>query len=108
MNQSIQGIKHQKYDKSLEDNITMYDNQEYKKDSDLINQDQIRLVSGNVIKYYTFQYDASQPYMIQTQDELVKEKIALMQYELDMKAAKAKSELTSNNEISAEATAETE
>lgn len=86
----------------------MYDNQQYKKDPDLISQDKIKLVSGNIIKYYTFQYDTSQPYMIQTQDELVKEKLAHMQYELDMKAAKAKSEETSNNESSAEATADTE
>ena len=108
MNQSIQGVKHQKYDKSLEDNITMYDNQQYKKDSDLITQDKIQLVSGNVMKYYTFQYNASQPYMIQTKDDLVKEKLAQMQYELDLKAARAKVEETSNNEISSEATVETE
>ena len=108
MNQSTQGVKHQKYDKSLEDNITMYDNQEYKKDPDLITQDKIKLVSGNVIKYYTFQYNTSQPYVIQTQDELVKEKLALLQHELDMKAAKVKSEEISNNESSAEATADME
>lgn len=75
----MEGLTHQKYDKSLEDNITMYDNQEYKKDSDLITEDKIKLVSGNVVKYYAFHYNASQPYLIETQDDLVKERIAQMQ-----------------------------
>lgn len=108
LNQLTEGVTHQKYDKSLEDKITMYDNQQYRKDPDLITQDKIKLVSGNVMKYYTFQFDTNQPYMIQTQDELMKEKLALMQYELNMKAAKTKSEEVSNNESSAEATADTE
>ncbi|SET53208.1 hypothetical protein [[Clostridium] polysaccharolyticum] len=82
MNQLMEWMTHQKYDKSLEDTITMYDNQEYKKDSDLITEDKIKLVSGNVIKYYAFHYDASQPYLIQTQDDSVKERIAQMQAEI--------------------------
>jgi hypothetical protein len=83
----LDGAKHQKYDKSLENRISMYDNQEYKRDSDLCNQDKIKLVSGNMIKYYTFQMNTSKPYVIQTQDDLVKEKIAKLQHEMERKAA---------------------
>lgn len=40
------------YDKSLEENISMYDKQIYIRDLTLCNTDTLGLVSGNVIKYY--------------------------------------------------------
>lgn len=40
------------YDKSLEENISMYDKQAYICDVTLCNADTLGLVSGNVIKYY--------------------------------------------------------
>lgn len=98
MSNFTDGVRHQKYDKSLEDRIDMYDNQQYKKDPDLCSQDKIKLVSGNMIKYYTFQMNTSQPYVIQTQDDLVKEKIAKMQYEIDLKAARQMEEAKQEEE----------
>lgn len=105
MNQLLQSDAHKKYDKSLEDKISMYDNEKYKKDPDLCSQDKIKLVSGNLIKYYTFQYNNSQPYVIETNDELMKEKIAHRQHELNERAAKKKK---SQENISAEATADSD
>lgn len=106
------GVQHQKYDKSLEDRIDMYDNQEYKKDPDLCSQDKIKLVSGNMIKYYTFQMNTTEPYIIQTQDDLVKEKLAKLKYEMELKAAKemeeAKQEEEPEMEEEEELLAETE
>lgn len=87
LNQLMEAVKHQKYDKSLEDRLDMYDRIEYKKDPDLINQGQIKLISGNVMKFYTFHYNPSQPFVIQTRDEQMKEKLAQMQHELDLKIA---------------------
>lgn len=82
----------------------MYDNQRYVKDPDLCSQDKIKLESGNLIKYYTFQYNSSQPYVIDTNDDLMKDKIAHWQCELDLQAAKKKEQ--SEKALLAEATAE--
>lgn len=40
------------YDKSLEDNLKMYDNMPYNRDANLCNYEAIALVSGNLIKGY--------------------------------------------------------
>ncbi|MBR3772584.1 MAG: hypothetical protein IKL07_09980 [Clostridium sp.] len=86
MNQLFQGAAHQKYDKSLEEDMIMYDKQPYKKDPDLCNTSTVRLVSGNVMKYYTFQYFWNEPYLIDTQDEKVEKKLSAMRN--DAEAAK--------------------
>lgn len=70
----------------------MYDRQPYKKDPDLCSADKIKLVSGNVIKYYTFQYNTAQPYLVNTQDDAVKDRLEKMkaekiQYELSLEEA---------------------
>lgn len=83
LNQLMQGTTHEKYDKSLEDNMTMYDNQPYKKDPDLCNTNTVRLISGNVMKFYTFHYNWGEPYLISTQDEKVEKKLAAMRLEAE-------------------------
>lgn len=88
LNQFIQGVTHQKYDKSLEDNMTMYDNQPYKRDYELCNTNNVRLVSGNVMKYYTFQYNRETPYLVNTQDEKTEKMLAAMKVEAEAVATK--------------------
>lgn len=83
----------------------MYDNQPYSKDPDLCSSDNIRLVSGNVIKYYNFHYVANEPYIVNTQDDIVKEKLAKMQRELARKAAILNEEMNKEQDTPAEATA---
>lgn len=81
MNQQTSDTKLQKYDISLEDDMNMYDNQPYSKDPDLCNTNNVRLVSGNVIKYYQSELNSNNPYIIETHDEEVKEKIEQMRKE---------------------------
>lgn len=78
MNKTTEEFTHQKYDKSLEDTMDMYDNQPYTKDPDLCSADKIKLFSGNVMKYYTFQVNRVEPYLVQNQDEAVKKTIEEM------------------------------
>lgn len=40
------------YDKSLEDNLAMYDNMPYLRDATLCNEETIALISGNIVKGY--------------------------------------------------------
>lgn len=40
------------YDSSLEENINMYDNMPYHRDINYCNQDNLGLISGNIIKFY--------------------------------------------------------
>lgn len=82
----------------------MYDNQPYSKDPDLCGSDKIKLVSGNMIKYYSFHYVASEPYIVNTQDDLVKEKLAQMQQELARKAAGMNEERNQEQDTPTEAT----
>ncbi|SFR68975.1 hypothetical protein [Anaeromicropila populeti] len=56
------------YDLSLEDKRTIYDNQPYKRDSDLMSLEKVTKFSGNVIKYYRFNYDKDAPYKVDTKD----------------------------------------
>lgn len=66
----------------------MYDNQPYKRDYELCNTNNVRLVSGNVIKYYTFQYNWDTPYLISTQDDKTEEMLAAMRVEAEAAAAR--------------------
>jgi hypothetical protein len=50
------------YDKSLEENLTMYDEMPYVRDDSLCNRSTVRLVSGNIIKYY--RYKLVDPYLL--------------------------------------------
>lgn len=50
------------YDKSLEENLTMYDEMPYIRDDSLCNRSTVRLVSGNIIKYY--RYNLVDPYLL--------------------------------------------
>jgi len=56
------------YDISLEDKMTIYDKQPYKKDIDLCGSDKIKLVSGNVVKFYSQNYKMDDPYTISNRD----------------------------------------
>lgn len=42
------------YDRSLDDKLNMYDNMPYKRDDNLCNRSTVKLISGNVIKYYRY------------------------------------------------------
>lgn len=84
--------------------MSMYDNQPYIKDPDLCSSDKIRLVSGNMIKYYNFHYVANEPYIVNTQDDIVKEKLAKMQRELARKSAILNEEMNQEEDTPAEAT----
>lgn len=50
------------YDKTLEENLSMYDKMPYKRDDTLCNRSSVRLISGNIIKYY--RYKIIEPYML--------------------------------------------
>lgn len=45
-------MKLKQYDTSLDSHITMYDNLPYERNYDCCNENHIRLVSGNLAKYY--------------------------------------------------------
>ena len=114
MNKKLEEFTHQKYDKSLEDIMDMYDNQPYTKDPDLCSSDKIKLFSGNVMKYYTFQVNRVEPYLVQNQDEAVKERIEemkrvqtqRMQLAQDEAAAAVEEEMDDIPDVSTEATVE--
>ncbi len=55
------------YDSSLEFNITMYDRLPYDRDIHLCGPENIRMRSGNVIKYYSLEDET--PFFIENQDE---------------------------------------
>lgn len=110
MNKKTEKFTHQKYDKSLEDIMDMYDNQPYTKDPDLCSADKIKLFSGNVMKYYTFQVNRVEAYLVQNQDEAVKERIEemkriqtqRMQLAQDKAAAAEEKEMDDISDISTE------
>ncbi len=45
-------MKLKQYDSSLDSHVTMYDNLPYKRNYDYCNENHIRLISGNITKYY--------------------------------------------------------
>ena len=63
------------YDSTLEDNMTIYDKQPYKKDPDLCGADKVKLVSGNVVKFYTQNYKRTEPFIIDNKDCEIKERL---------------------------------
>jgi hypothetical protein len=59
---------HQKYDTSMEHQITLYDHLPYQRNIDLCNSDSISLYSGHVIKYFLC-IESKKPYIISNHDQ---------------------------------------
>lgn len=62
------------YDSSMEVDTTMYDHMPYKRDYDICNGKTIRLVSGNIIKY--FRCVEQNTFEVKNHDNEVKAKLA--------------------------------
>lgn len=62
------------YDETLTENFSMYDHMPYELDETVCTRESICLVSGNVIKYYS--YNPSHPFELDNQDDLIIKKIA--------------------------------
>lgn len=56
------------YDKTLEVNLTMYDNMPYKRDDSICNRSTVRLISGNIIKYYRCKF--ALPFVLDNDERL--------------------------------------
>jgi hypothetical protein len=61
---------HIKYDHSLDDDFSMYDNLTYVANRDVINGDHVKMVSGNIYKGYGIHEE--EKYIIRDQDEAFK------------------------------------
>lgn len=69
------------YDSSMEDNLTMYDDIPYERDTDLCNQKTITLHSPNMLKYYSYEINQS-TYQVPNQDDLFVKKLEDMRQRL--------------------------
>lgn len=68
----IHSVAKQPYDKTLEENMSMYDKLPYKRDADMCNASTLCLNSGNLLKYYRCQQQM-EAIEIATQDEHFKD-----------------------------------
>ncbi|MDO5521567.1 MAG: hypothetical protein Q4G58_13830 [bacterium] len=62
-----------KYDTSLEQQVTIYDQLPYQRNIAICGDDCIRAISGNVVKYAT--YKQQDPKEVPNQDEVILERI---------------------------------
>ena len=69
------------YDSSMEYTIKMYDELPYQRNINLCNEEQIKLISGNVCKFYTYNHEAIQE--IPNHDDIIQAQ--LWQLEEDVK-----------------------
>lgn len=65
-------VAKQPYDKTLEENMSMYDKLPYKRDEEMCNASTLCMTSGNLVKYYRCQHQ-TEALEIATQDEHFKE-----------------------------------
>lgn len=61
------------FDESMITDLSMYDHMPYIRDSGICNIETVRLVSGNIIKYY--RYDTNLPFNLDNQDEMIRKKL---------------------------------